>query len=185
MDRSELIAERQARLDPEHQEQVWKSRGRGQIATALVLAVIMVIAVLDGVDVIDAVGVDDARVSARADDTTLEVRYPTVSRPALASPFEIIVTRQGGFEGQQIEVAVSTRFLMLWDVNGVIPSPAEESADSENTLWTFDPPDGDTLRIVYEARIEPAAQNGKTGRVAVLDDGAELVAVDFETRLRP
>ena len=186
-DRAELIAERRARLDPEHQERVWRSRRLGHLVSSVVVTAVIVLAVLDGVDAVDSFGVDDDRVAATADDgTRLEVRYPTVSRPALASPFEIIVSRPGGFDGQQIELTVSTAFLNLWDLNGMFPSPAEETADGERQHWTFDPPDGDTLRIVYEARIEPAAQDGEPGRVAVLDDdGSELVAVDFETRLRP
>jgi hypothetical protein len=185
-DRAEVLAERRARLDPDHQERIWRSRRVGHAVATGALGVLMLLALLDGVDAVDSFGVDDDRVDASVGGTALQVRYPTVTRPALASPFEIVVTRQGGFDGQQIEVTVSTAYLSLWDLNGVFPSPAEETADGDRVHWTFDPPDGETLRIVYEARIEPAAQDGEPGRVAVLDaDGAELVAVEFETRIRP
>jgi hypothetical protein len=45
---------------------------------------------------------------------------------------------------------------------------------------------GDTLLASYDARIEPAAQEGRGGAVAVLDaDDAVIVQVDFTTRVWP
>jgi hypothetical protein len=182
----ELIADRRARLDEERQRSVLRARRVGVTVTSLALVAIMGLVVLDGVDVVDTVGVDDAWVEASADGTTLAVRYPAVSRPALASPFEIVVTRTGGFQGQQVEITVETDYLEIWDLNGIFPAPAEETATAEEVHWTFDPPDGDSLRIVYEARIEPARQNGARGHVAVLDDdGTELASIDVDTRIRP
>jgi hypothetical protein len=182
----ELIAERLARLDEDHQRSILRGRRVGILVTSAVLVVLMGLVVLDGLDVVDTVGVDDARVRASAGGTTLDVRYPAITRPALASPFEIVVTRAGGFQGQQVEVTVETDYLELWDLNGIFPAPAEETATSDAVHWTFDPPDGDSLRIVYEARIEPARQDGATGHVAVLDDdGTELTSVDVDTRIRP
>jgi hypothetical protein len=182
----ELIAQRLARLDEAHQHPIRRNRRIGLAIGSAALATIMALAVLDGADLWDTVGVDDGRVTASAEGTTLEVRYPTLARPALAAPFEIVVTRSGGFDGQQVEVAVSSAYFTIWDLNGIFPQPAEETADGGRVLWTFDPPDGDVLRIVYEARIEPARQDGEAGRVAVLDEnGRELVAADFETRVRP
>ena len=108
-----------------------------------------------------------------------------MSRPALATPFGIEVTSPDGFD-EPITVAVRSEYLAMWDENGLDPSPAEESSDGQSTLWTYDPPDGDTLAISFDARIEPAAQNGESGRVAVLDgNGVELVSVDFRTRVLP
>ena len=175
-----------AHLDAADQRHVHRRRRVGYVATTVALTAVMGVAVLDGLDVVDAFGVDDGHAVDTADGLTLDVRYPTVSRPALASPFEITVRQDGGFAGQSIEVVVSSDYLRLWDLNGVSPSPAEETADGEHVVWTFDPPDGDVLHITYEGRIEPAAQDGEPGRVAVLDaQGAEAVAVDFETHLRP
>jgi hypothetical protein len=74
----------------------------------------------------------------------------------------------------------------MWDENGLDPGPAEETADATTTYWTFDPPAGDTLRISFDARIEPAAQTGERGSVAVLDDdGSPLARVEFETTVLP
>ena len=103
------------------------------------------------------------------------MRYGTVSRPALATPFEIEMTRPGGFDGP-VTVAVTSSYLAMWDENGLDPSPAEETATAEETLWTFEPPAGEVLAIMFDARIEPGAQSGRSGRVAVLDeDGTEIV----------
>lgn len=173
-------------LDDEEQRKARRRRRLGYTATSLALSALMAVAVLDGFDVVDAFGVDDTRVHAEADGTVLDVRYPTVARPALAAPFEITVRRAGGFDGQAVDLAVDRRYLTLWDLNGVQPAPAEETGDADHVVWTFEPPDGDVLTITYEARIEPAVQSGRSGRVAVLDDdGSELVAVDFRTDVRP
>lgn len=142
-------------------------------------------AVVDGLDVVDIWGVDDSTVVAEgADGTRLEVRYPTVSRPALATPFEIVVTKPGGFD-DDIELEIDNAFLKLWDLNGIFPSPAEERSGGHTTIWTFDPPDGETFTVFYEARIEPAVQLEKLrSRVSLLDP-SDTLRVHFETRVRP
>jgi hypothetical protein len=52
-------------------------------------------------------------------------------------------------------------------------------------LWEFDPPDGDSLIVYFDARIEPQLQRGTGAEVAVFEDGAPVVAVDIHTTLRP
>jgi len=175
-----------AHFDDEAHRSTLRARKVGYRVMAVVLCAMIAGAVLDGVG-LDVYGVDSATVSASGDDGWgLEVRYGTVSRPALATPFDIEVRHEGGFDDRQVTVAVSASYLSMWDENGLDPAPAEETADPERILWTFDPPDGDVLAISFDARIEPAAQEGRRGWVAVLDEGgAELVAVDFETRVRP
>jgi hypothetical protein len=155
--------------------------------TTVALTAIVGGAVVDAIAPFGVYGVDTRTISASGDDSyDLRVRYGTVSRPALATPFDIEVHRQGGFDGRHVTVAVLSTYLAMWDENGVDPSPAEETADASYLFWTFDPPEGDTLRITFDGRIEPAAQSGERGRVAVIDDGgAELVAVDFRTRVLP
>lgn len=155
--------------------------------TTIALSALMGLAVVDAVAPFGVYGVDTETISASgADGFDLEVRYGTVTRPALATPFDIVVRREGGFDGRQVTVAVLSSYLAMWDENGLDPGPAEETADATYSFWTFDTPDGDTLRIVLDARIEPAAQTGERGRVAVVDDaGTELVAVDFETWVLP
>src|SRR5688500_11220358 len=79
-------------------------------ATSIVLSVIMALGVVDAFGWFDAYGVDTATVSADGGGYILEVSYPSVSRPALASPFEIVVTRAGGFDGP-VMLAISGDYL--------------------------------------------------------------------------
>ena len=163
-----------------------RRRKLGYTITVVVLTAVVGAAVVDAATPAGIYGVQSRTTAATGPDgTRLEVRYATVSRPALATPFDIEVTSPGGFDAP-VTVAVRSEYLAMWDENGLDPSPSEETADGESTLWTFEPPDGDVLSISFDARIEPAAQNGESGRVAVLDDeGVPIVTVDFRTRVLP
>jgi hypothetical protein len=142
-------------------------------------------AVVDAVGLFPVYGVDSRHAVARASGYELDVRYAAVSRPAVATPFDIEVRRPGGFDGP-VTVAVSSDYLSIWDENGLDPAPAKETASPGLLVWEFDPPQGDALAVSFDARIEPAAQQGKRGTVAVLDaGGAPVVSVSFRTRLRP
>jgi hypothetical protein len=152
--------------------------------TTAVLVVLLAVAVADGLGAIDAYGVDTAHVSAEAEGVVLDVGYTTVTRAALASPFEITVHRRGGFDGP-ITVAVDHRYLELWDENGLYPAPAAETTMGPWVVWEFDPPEGDTLRFTYDARLEPGAQRGRAGAVALLEDGLIVAEVAFKTDVRP
>lgn len=152
--------------------------------TTLTLSVVMGLGIVDAFGWFDAYGVDTDTVRAAGGGYTLEVDYPSVSRPALASPFEITVTRVGGFDGP-VTVAVSRDYLKLWDENGLVPAPSAETTNGDWVEWEFDPPDVDVLTIYYDARIEPAVQRGRSGSVAVVDDGRPVVQVEFRTRVRP
>ena len=156
--------------------------------TSLLLFAIIGGAVVDAANVVDVWGVDTATVEeVGPGGLRLAVRHPTVTRPALASPFEIVVEQPGGFDAQEVEIAVSVDYLTLWDVNGVFPSPKDERSDGDRVVWTFDAPEGSVLRVVYEARIEPGVQlESRAGAVSVLDEGgvAEVTA-RFRTQVRP
>lgn len=151
-----------------------------------VLAAILFVAVIDAVSPFGVYGVDTAHVRARGGGFELDVRYGSVSRPALATPFDIEVTKPGGFDGP-VMLAVSSEYLAIWDENGLDPDPTEATTDAEWTYWTFEPPrDGDTMIVSFDARIEPAVQQGKKGTVAVLDaSGASVVEVAFRTWIWP
>ena len=163
-----------------------RRRKLGYTLTAVALTTIVGAAVVDAATPVGIYGVQTRTTAATSPDgVRLEVRYGAVSRPALATPFDIEVTSPGGFD-EPITLAVRSEYLAMWDENGLDPSPSEESSDGESTLWTFDPPDGDVLAVSFDARIEPAAQNGEAGSVALLDEhGVPLVTVEFRTRVLP
>ena len=170
-------------LEPENDRNLAKRKSL-YAATTIVLTAIMALGVVDALGWFDAYGVDTGTVRATGGGYTLEVSYPSVSRPALASPFEIVVTRAGGFD-DPVVLAVTGDYLKMWDENGLVPSPAAETTDGEWVVWEFDPPNVDELTVFYDARIEPAVQSGRTGQVAVIDDGQHLLEVEFRTEVRP
>ena len=162
----------------------YRRRRATYTVTTVVLVLLLGAAVLDGLHVIDAYGPDDSHARASGGGYDLDVRYPTVSRPALATPFQIEVRRAGGFDGP-VEVAITFEYLSMWDENGLDPDPSGATTSGDWLVWEFDPPDGETLSIDFDARIEPAAQRGEHGRVAVMEDGEPVVEVSFETDVRP
>lgn len=163
---------------------VYRRRRLGYLVTTTLLTLLVTGAVVD-VSGIAVYGVDTDHARARADGWELDVRYGTRTRPALATPFDIEVRRAGGFDGP-VTVAVTSDYLAMWDENGLDPEPSSVTQDDQFLYWTFEPPPGEVLVVSFDARIEPAAQNGQTGRVAVVDpSGAEVVAVDFRTDVLP
>lgn len=155
------------------------------LLTSALLAAVMGSAVLDGIDVVDVWGVDTTTVTdVGPESTRLTVRYASVTRPALATPFEIVVTRPDGFDNE-VELAVDLDYLELFDVNGIIPAPTTQRSDDGRVLWSFEPPDGDTLRVVYEARVEPGVQfEERRGVVSLMEGGSPALTVRFGTRVR-
>jgi len=128
-------------------------------------------------------GVQSRTVRAEEGPLALTVRYGSVSRPALATPFDIEV-RRTRFDGP-VTVAITGEYLRMWDENGLLPAPASETTEGPWLVWEFDPPEGDALRVTYDARIEPAAQKGERGRVEVREQGVAVVDVAFETTVLP
>ena len=151
--------------------------------TTAILCLLIPLGVLDAFAPV--LGVDSRTETVEAaDGSTFEVEYPAVTRPALASPFAIEIIRPGGFD-QEIEIAVSRPWIEVWDENGFYPTPSGETGDQHWVIWTFEPPDGDTFRFFYDARLEPARQSSVTGTVELRDQGDVLAAIDFETEVRP
>jgi hypothetical protein len=151
--------------------------------TSLALSLLLVLVALD---VRGAVfGVDSAVVRADgADGVVLTVAYPAVTRPGLASPFSIEVSRPAGFSGP-IEIAISRRWMEVWDENGIYPTPDSETGDGRWLVYEFEPPDGDRFRFFYDARLEPARQESASGAVELREAGAVVASVEYHTSVRP
>lgn len=154
--------------------------------TFAVLFAVMASAAIDAIDGVDIWGVDDERlIATSASGAEMTVRYPTVTRPALASPFEVVIERPGGFDND-VEIAIDVNYVELWDLNGIYPSPAEERSDGDRIIWTFDAPDGTTFLVSYDARIEPGAQlEERAGAVSFLEPGEPELTIRFATKVRP
>lgn len=153
------------------------------VDAAFVLALVAAVVDLAGAPV---VGVDHQVDTVRSPDgTELRVVTPEVSRPGLASPFQIEVTAgPGGFDGA-VRVGVTQEYLDIWDLNGISPSPDSESSHGEWVVWEFTAPSGRELLVHYDGRVEPAMQSGRSGSVALFDGDRVVAVVDFHTRVLP
>jgi len=129
-------------------------------------------------------GVQTRSTTAEGGGYRLTVSYGQVSRPGLATPWSIEIHHPGGFEGP-VTVSTTTKYLDMFDENGFDPEPSSATADPEEVIWEFEPPDGDTLAVSLDARIEPGAQWGRTGKTSVLVDGKPVVTATYKTWVMP
>jgi hypothetical protein len=81
-------------------------------------------------------------------------------------------------------VATTTSYLEMFDENGRNPEPAESTTDGARTIWTFDPPEGDTLVVWLDTRVEPGVQWRRRATTTV-STGAESVSVEYTTWILP
>lgn len=111
---------------------------------------------------------------AAGGDGGLDVRldYATSTRPGLATPWTLTVTRPGGFD-EPIEIATSASYLRAFDTNTVSPQPESETARSDTVVWTFSPPPGDTFEVSLDASWEPGVQWRRRGTTTVRSGTAE------------
>lgn len=131
-------------------------------------------------------GVRTGEVSATGGGYTITVWHAEVSRPGLATPFSVEVRPDTGPLPAAVTIRVSSRYLALFDDNGMEPLPTESYNTPEWTWWAFDIPGGsEVLRVDLDARLEPAVQHGETAVAAVEVEGRQVVSVDFTTRVAP
>ena len=132
-------------------------------------------------------GVRMAEVSGTGGGYEVTVTYAEVSRPGLATPWEVEVRRPGGFGAETLRLATTSTYFDIFDENGLDPTPMEATSDAERTIWTFTtPPAGDILTASFDARIEPAVQLTTAQATTAVLDGAEAVAsVSYATFVMP
>lgn len=116
-------------------------------------------------------------------DLHVSLVHARVARPALAVPFRLTITRPGGFDGQ-IEVRTSTSYIEAMDENGFSPDPDRMSTDSDDTIWWFDPPEGDVLVIWLDTRVEPGVQWRRSGTTTVTS-GDDVVTIEHPIWILP
>ena len=130
-------------------------------------------------------GVRTTSVSATAEGYELEVKYASVTRPGLATPWVVSVKHAGGFEGP-ITLATSAKYFDLFDENGLDPEPTSSTTSGDLLVWEFDPPEGDTLEVSFDARIEPAVQlKSMKARTVLIIDERRVTQVDYRTMVLP
>ena len=116
---------------------------------------------------------------------TLNVDHASISRAGLDVPWEVTVTREGGFE-KTITLAVTGDYFDIYETQGFTPEPSAAVRDADTLYLTFDAPAGDTFTVDYDAYIQPASQRGASATVSVVDaDLQPVVSVDLDTWLLP
>lgn len=133
--------------------------------------------------VLGFLGVRTTQSSGRDGDLQVELHHAQVARPALAVPYHLTIRREGGFD-ERIEVRISTTYLEAFDENGRNPEPADATVDAEETVWEFDPPDGEVLVVWLDTRVEPGVQWRVEGSTTVTV-GSERVVIDHPLWLLP
>lgn len=115
---------------------------------------------------------------------TLTVEHASIARAGLDVPWQVTVTHPDGF-AKELTLAVTGDYFEIFESQGFDPEPSDETRDGQTLYLTFTAPPGDTFVVAYDAYVQPSAQTGRDGTVAVMVDGERVAATDFRTRLLP
>ncbi len=163
--------------DPRTTRQLGRSRlGRR------ILLVILALFVLLGASTL--LGVHTSTLEASGGGYDLKLVYPAVARPGLAIRWILFVHRAGGFTGP-VHVATTSTYFNLFDFNNLDPMPSTSTTSDAVSIWEFDPPVGDTLRITMDARLEPARQHGSVATTSILENDLPVVSIHYRTKVVP
>lgn len=149
-----------------------------------IIAVIAVFGVV-GYAAFGCAGPTTATTSASQGELAVEVRYASVSRPGMPSPFVVDVhTVDGSSLPAKVDVEVPRPYLSMFDENGLDPAPDSIAADDSTEVWTFATDGRSVLVIDFDARLQPNIHTGRTGWVEVTA-GSDTARVEFHTRVLP
>lgn len=142
----------------------------------------MAVAVAAGL--LSLLGVRSSSVSAHDGGYDVSLRYPSVARAGLDTPWQVTVTHPGGF-GKELTLAVTGDYFDIFETQGFHPEPADETRDRDTLYLTFTAPPGDTFVVDFDAYIQPASQQGRSATLSIIDGGARKATVAFDTLLLP
>jgi hypothetical protein len=126
---------------------------RARMGRRAVVAVTIGFLLIGGANVF---GVRQETVSAAGGGFGLTVTYTSVTRPGLVTPWSLRVEHPGGFPGP-VTVATTQSYLDLFDHNVFYPDVAKSTASDGRLILEFEPPPGDTLTVLMDARMEPTS----------------------------
>lgn len=109
-------------------------------------------------------------------EVDLTVAHAAVTRAGLATPYRVVVTRPGGFDGT-VHIEITRGLFDRFDFQNFYPTPAKETADPQWVRYEFDPPPGDVLQWTFDVRTGPN-QIGSFShyRVRVVDESGRVLA---------
>jgi hypothetical protein len=152
------------------------------IVRRVVLAFFLLVLVAGAVGLL---GVHSTTARSSEGPWTLELEYADLARGGLDVPWEVTVTRQGGFDGP-ITLAVDGAYFDIYETQAFHPQPSASQRDGSTMFLEFDPPlAGETFVVAYDAYIQPGSQRGSTATIAVLDGEVQVAPLEFSTRLLP
>lgn len=114
----------------------------------------------------------------------LEVEYPKRTRAGLASPWKASIYREGGFD-EPILLGVTAAYFEAFDINGFYPTPVAQTPSGDLLLMEFEPPNGDTLEVHFDARAQPDLQSGMDVVTAIVVEGAAVASVSYSMEVSP
>jgi hypothetical protein len=129
-------------------------------------------------------GVHTSTAVAERDGYRLEVRYASVSRAGLDTPWQVRVRHPGGFT-DPVTLATTFAYFEMFEAQGLSPAPDKETAGGQFVYQEFAPPPGDVLTVTFDGYIQPASQRGRRGTTVLIVDGQEITRVDYRTVLLP
>jgi hypothetical protein len=154
-------------------------RARSERRIVLVLLAVFLALGLAGV-----FGPRTSTVTANGGGYRLTVTYPAVTRPGLPVRWEVLVTHAGGFP-DRLRIGTTFDYFHLFDVTGIEPDATSSTSDGGNMVFEFDPPPGDTLRIQFDASVEPSVHELPSATTSVLVGDRPVVQVSYSTRVMP
>lgn len=147
-------------------------------------AMVAVLALVVAAALVGLLGVHTSTATASRGGYTMSLRYPNVARAGLDVEWQVTVRHPGGF-GKELTLAVTGDYFDIFETQGFHPEPSDETRDAHTLYLTFQAPPGDTFVVYYDAYIQPASQQGKSARIALLDQGRAVVWIYYRTRLAP
>ncbi|MFN2543725.1 MAG: hypothetical protein ABR600_04015 [Actinomycetota bacterium] len=145
---------------------------------------IVILAVFVALGLSGTLGIRTKTVSAIGSGYEMSLQYPANERSAQTVHWELFLRHPGGFDGK-VDVGITQSYLDLLDYNDVEPQPSASRTSGPYVVWTFDPPDGDVLRVSLDAFIQANAHFGAGAEVAVFEGGVPVVSVHYRTWVAP
>ena len=161
-----------------------ETRGQGTLAIWSRRGYLALLLALVATGAAGLLGVRTVTDSADQAGWSLTLTHAGVARAGLDVPWRVTVRHPGGFD-KELTLAVTADYFDIYEEQGFRPEPSEMTRDGDTLFLTFTAPLGDTFVVDYDAYVQPSAQRGRGGTIAVMDDGARVAAVDFDTRLLP
>lgn len=131
-------------------------------------------------------GVKARTVRASGGGYYMTLTYPQIARPGLDIPWRLTVHHPGGFNGENVTVAVSNRYWDIFEFQGLHPEPSDTTATSDYVYLTFTAPKaGDSFSVSLDTYIQPSSQIGRSATTKLIVHGSTMAEVHYKTWLVP